>query len=46
MRLIAQGGVQIDGTKMAPGTRDIEAPAGTTVLVKVGRRHFAKVTFA
>jgi tyrosyl-tRNA synthetase len=46
MRLIAQGGVQVDGKKMAPGTRDIEAPAGTTVLVKVGRRHFAKVTFA
>ena len=46
MRLIAQGGVQIDAKKVAPGTRDIDAPAGTTVLIKVGRRHFAKATFA
>ena len=46
MRLIAQGGVQIDGKKVAPGTRDIPAPAGTTVLIKVGRRHFAKATFS
>jgi len=45
MRLIAQGGVQLDGAKAAPGTRDIDAPAGATILVKVGRRHFAKVTF-
>jgi tyrosyl-tRNA synthetase len=46
MRLIAQGGVNLDGTKVAPGTRDIPASAGTTVLIKVGRRHFAKATFA
>ena len=46
MRLIAQGGVHLDGAKMAPGTRDVSAAAGTTVLVKVGRRHFAKVTFS
>jgi tyrosyl-tRNA synthetase len=45
MRLIAQGGVQIDGAKMAPGTRDVPAPAGSTALIKVGRRHFAKVVF-
>ena len=45
MRLIAQGGVHLDGTKAAPGTRDVEAAVGKTVLVKVGRRHFAKVTF-
>ena len=46
MRLIAQGGVQIDGEKVAPGTRDVPARAGATVLIKVGRRHFAKATFA
>ena len=42
MRLIAQGGVQIDGQKVAPGTRDIEVKSGTTLLIKVGKRHFAK----
>jgi tyrosyl-tRNA synthetase len=46
MRLIAQGGVSLDGAKAAPGTRDIDAPAGATVLVKVGSRRFAKVTFS
>jgi tyrosyl-tRNA synthetase len=46
MRLIAQGGVHIDGAKMPPGTRDVPAVAGTSVLIKVGRRHFARVTFA
>jgi len=45
MRLIAQGGVQIDGVKVAPGTRDVDANAGATVLIKVGKRHFAKATF-
>jgi len=42
MRVIAQGGVQIDGQKLAPGTREIEAKSGTTLLIKVGKRHFAK----
>ncbi len=46
MRLIAQGGVNIDGAKVAPGTRDVPAAAGASVLIKVGRRHFAKVTFS
>ncbi len=46
MRLIAQGGVHIDGEKVAPGTRDVPAAAGKTVLIKVGRRHFAKATFS
>jgi tyrosyl-tRNA synthetase len=44
-RLIAQGGVKLDDTKVAPETREIEATAGTTRLVKVGKRHFARVTF-
>jgi tyrosyl-tRNA synthetase len=42
MRLIAQGGVQIDGKKVAAGTREIEAKPGTTLLLKVGKRHFAR----
>ncbi len=46
MRLIAQGGVNIDGAKVAPGTRDVPVAAGATVLIKVGRRHFARVQFS
>ena len=46
MRLIAQGGVQIDGKKVAPGTREIEATPGTTALVKVGKRHFARARWS
>jgi tyrosyl-tRNA synthetase len=45
MRVIAQGGVQIDGTKVAPGTREIDASPGTSVLIKVGKRHFATAMF-
>ncbi|HZN56414.1 MAG TPA: tyrosine--tRNA ligase [Candidatus Polarisedimenticolaceae bacterium] len=45
MRLIAQGGVQIDGARVPPGTRDIEARPGSRVLIKVGKRHFARATF-
>jgi tyrosyl-tRNA synthetase len=41
-RLIAQGGVQIDGKKVEPGTREVEAKPGTTLLIKVGKRHFAR----
>lgn len=43
MRLIAQGGVHIDGAKVAPGTREIEAGTGVSLLLKVGKRHFARV---
>ena len=46
MRLIAQGGVNVDGAKVAPGTRELPAASGTTILLKVGRRHFAKATFS
>ena len=45
MRVIAQGGVQIDGAKIAPGTREIDASPGGSVLIKVGKRHFAKAAF-
>ena len=46
MRLIAQGGVHVDGKKLAPGTRDLPAASGESILLKVGRRHFAKATFS
>ena len=45
MRLVRQGGVQIDGEKIAPETREIEVEAGQTVLFKVGKRRFAKAVF-
>jgi len=45
MRLIAQGGVHVDGAKVPPGTRDIDARPGSSVLVKVGKRHFARAAF-
>jgi tyrosyl-tRNA synthetase len=44
-RLIQQGGVRIDDAKVAPGTREVDALAGQVVLIKVGKRHFARVTF-
>lgn len=45
MRLVQQGGVRLDGSKVAPGTREIAVTAGQAVLLKVGKRHFARVTF-
>ena len=44
-RLIDQGGVRIDDAKIAPGTREIEVRPGQSLLVKVGKRHFARATF-
>jgi tyrosyl-tRNA synthetase len=45
MRLIAQRGVHLDGATVEPGTREIAVPGSRTVLIKVGKRHFAKVVF-
>jgi tyrosyl-tRNA synthetase len=45
MRLIGQGGVHVDGEKVPPGTRDIPVQAGASVLIKVGKRHFARAKF-
>ena len=42
MRLIAQGGVRIDGERADDAAR--EFAAGSTVLVQVGKRRFAKVS--
>jgi tyrosyl-tRNA synthetase len=45
-RLIAQGGVLVDDVK-AESVRDtLDASAGKSYLLKVGKRRFAKVTFA
>jgi tyrosyl-tRNA synthetase len=44
-RLVRQGGVKIDDAKLPPDTREIEVSAGQSVLIKVGKRHFARVTF-
>ena len=45
MRLIAQGGVHVDDRAIPSGTRTIEARAGTTHLIKVGKRRYARVVF-
>ena len=45
MRLIAQGGVHLDGARVPSGTRDVPVQTGTSVMIKVGKRHFARVTF-
>ena len=41
-RLIKQGGVQVDGDKIA--NPEAELPAGHTYLLKVGKRRFKRVT--
>ena len=45
MRLIAQGGVAVDGQRVPAGTRELPATAGGSHLLKVGKRRFARVTF-
>jgi len=45
MRLIRQGGVHVDGRRVDPETRDWPAAAGSSVLVKVGKRRFARARF-
>ncbi len=41
-RLIEQGGVSVDGERVEEPTTDLRA--GTTVLLQVGKRRFARVT--
>jgi tyrosyl-tRNA synthetase len=41
-RLIAQGGVQVDGARVTEV--DLELPAGKTYLLKAGKRRFKNVT--
>ena len=40
--MIAQGGVKIDGEKVTD--KALKLAAGTTVVVQVGKRKFARVT--
>jgi tyrosyl-tRNA synthetase len=42
LRLIAQGGVRLDGTKVAE--KALVIPVGTTAVVQVGKRKFARVS--
>jgi tyrosyl-tRNA synthetase len=44
-RLIAQGGVLIDEVKVESTKHAIDAGAGKSYLLKVGKRRFARVTF-
>ncbi|HEY6140663.1 MAG TPA: tyrosine--tRNA ligase [Thermoanaerobaculia bacterium] len=45
-RLVAQGGVLVDDAKVDDSRATIEAAAGKSYLLKVGKRRFARVTFA
>jgi tyrosyl-tRNA synthetase len=45
-RLIAQGGVLVDDVKVETTRHALEATAGKSYLLKVGKRRFAKITFA
>jgi tyrosyl-tRNA synthetase len=44
-RLIAQGGVLVDDAKVDDVKRTLDATAGKTYLLKVGKRRFAKIVF-
>ncbi|HEY3052496.1 MAG TPA: tyrosine--tRNA ligase [Thermoanaerobaculia bacterium] len=44
-RLIAQGGVLVDDAKVDNLKQTLEATAGKSYLLKVGKRRFAKITF-
>ena len=44
-RLIAQGGVLVDDMKIEDSRHAINAAAGKSYLLKVGKRRFARVTF-
>ena len=44
-RLIAQGGVLVDEVKVEDIKHAVDATAGKTYLLKVGKRRFAKITF-
>jgi tyrosyl-tRNA synthetase len=44
-RLIAQGGVLVDDVKVESTKHAIDATAGKSYVVKVGKRRFAKITF-
>ena len=45
-RLDGQGGVLVDDVKIDDPRATIDATRGKSVLLKVGKRRFARVTFA
>jgi tyrosyl-tRNA synthetase len=45
-RLVAQGGVLVDEVKVETTRHTLDATAGKSYLLKVGKRRFAKITFA
>jgi tyrosyl-tRNA synthetase len=45
-RVIAQGGVLVDNVKVETTRHTLDASAGSSYLLKVGKRRFARVTFA
>jgi tyrosyl-tRNA synthetase len=45
-RLVAQGGVAVDDEKIDDPRATLDATAGKSYLLKVGKRRFARVTFA
>jgi tyrosyl-tRNA synthetase len=44
-RLIAQGGVLVDDVKVDSPKQTLDAGAGKSYLLKVGKRRFARITF-
>jgi tyrosyl-tRNA synthetase len=44
-RLIAQGGVLVDDVKVSDPRATLNAAAGRSYVLKVGKRRFAKITF-
>jgi len=45
-RLVEQGGVYVDDAKIADAKATLESAAGRSYMFKVGKRRFARVTFA
>ncbi len=45
LRLLRQGAVRVDGRKLDAETTELEAQPGQTILLKVGKRRFARVRF-
>jgi tyrosyl-tRNA synthetase len=45
-RLIAQGGVSVDDVRVEDARQTLDASAGRSYLLKVGKRRFVRVTFA
>jgi tyrosyl-tRNA synthetase len=44
-RLIQQGGVTLDGTRVVDPQATVAAQSGASHLLKVGKRHFVRVSF-